>query len=91
MELPAHHAWLELREVQWIAAIQLDALDLVLGDKLSDGCALRLNRIRACLYRDLRLGVADMHGDVHTPANAGIDVHIAERGGFKAAASTRML
>ena len=74
----AYDARLHLCEVERVASIKLDVLDLLLSDQLAYRSALGLNGVDARLNSHFGCGVADLHGDVDAAADVGVDVHVAK-------------
>jgi tetratricopeptide (TPR) repeat protein len=66
-----------MREIERVASVELDALDLFLGYELAHRGTLGLDCVDACLNGDLSPCVADLHGNIHPTPDAGINVHIA--------------
>ncbi len=79
----AHDAGLHLCEKKRVASIELNRLDLLLGDELADRGALGLHGVDACFDTDFGGGVTNSHGDVDVAADARIEVHVGKCCGLK--------
>ena len=78
-----YHARFHLGEVYGVAAVELDALDLLLGDELADHGTLSLYVVDTGLHRDRGTRVANLHRDVDPAPNGGVHLHVVQRRGLK--------